>query len=309
MTKGKILDELPSRKYKNELENGIKYQDVENNMKADKLITDLNFWSTTFPLNLGNYINNHMDEWSKNNIKKRCRDLNHVLDFIIKKVRKIKEKNSQVSDKLIEQYINEAAITHLQTWDNECIRDSKINEYFDDIENMKNLDDLCEDIVYIKEKISEIHSNDCNEIDRYINKQIFNIENIYTMSQTKYSDILRHYNFTSVDEIDTTVGMLKSKCQESIDGSPLVADQSETLQHSGKSASIIAVTSLSGILSSFFLLYKTTSFGSILNNLVGKKIKFGNNLSDEAYLETLEDISESSYDGGYNILYNSIGDS
>ncbi|SBT58004.1 hypothetical protein POVWA2_082750 [Plasmodium ovale wallikeri] len=80
-------------------------------------------------------------------------------------------------------------------------------------------------------------------------------------------------------------------------------------QYSGRNTSIIAATSLSGILSSFILLYKTTSFGSILNNLVGNKIKFGNSLSDEAYHETLENISESSHGEGYNILYNSLGDS
>lgn len=89
-----ILKYLPSKKYKNQLENGIKYPDIEKNMEVDKLITNLEFWSTTFPVHLGKYIDNHMDEWSKNNIKKRCRVLNHVLDFIIKKVNKIGETNT-----------------------------------------------------------------------------------------------------------------------------------------------------------------------------------------------------------------------
>ncbi|SBT52925.1 PIR Superfamily Protein [Plasmodium ovale wallikeri] len=308
MTKGIILNDIPSKKYNYELKREIHYEDIQKNMEGDKLTADVYFWQTTLPEHLQKYINGHMDEWSKDNNKKRCRDLNHILDLILKKIKK-KLTASPDSYDLIEEYINKAAKTHLEPWGDECERKSKLSDDSDDIENIKNLDDLCEDIVYIKKKISEIHKNHCNEIYRYINQQIFNLENIYTMSKTKYSDILGYYNFTSLDDFNDTITNLKSKCQEGINGLPLAADQSETSQHSGKSASIIAVTSLSGILSSFFLLYKTTSFGSILNNLVGKKIKFGNNLSDEAYLETLEDISESSYDGGYNILYNSIGDS
>ncbi|SBT52740.1 PIR Superfamily Protein [Plasmodium ovale wallikeri] len=308
MTKGITINDLPSKKYKNELENGIKYQDIEKNIESDKLATDYFYWSTTVRNYLENYMNININKWYNNNYKKRCRDFNYILDIILKKIKEKEKTNSDVSYSLFQVYIDEAAKANLLTWGGECERKSKIPDDSDDIENMKNLDDLCEDIVYIKKEISEIHKNHCNEIYRYINQQIFNLENIYTMSKTKYSDILGYYNFTSLDDFNDTITNLKSKCQEGIDGLPLAADQSETSQHSGKSASIIAVTSLSGILSSFFLLYKTTSFGSILNNLVGKKIKFGNSLSDEEYLETLEDISESPYDGGYNILYNSIGD-
>ncbi|SBT58401.1 PIR Superfamily Protein [Plasmodium ovale wallikeri] len=307
MTKGITINDLPSKKYKNELEIGINYQDIEENIESNKLATDSLYWSTTVRNYLEKYIYGNIDKWSGSNYEKRCRDFNYILDIILKKIKKKEQTNSDVPYSLFQDYIDKAAKAHLQTWGGECERKSKLPDDSDDIENMKNLDDLCEDIVYIRKKILEIHKNHCNEIDNYINEQIFSLKHIYKMSETKYSDILGYYNFTSLDEIDTTAGKLKSKCQADITGASL-ADQAEMQQYPGRSASIIAVTSLSGILSSFFLLYKTTSFGSILNNLVGKKIKFGNNLSDEAYLETLEDISESPYDGGYNILYNSIGD-
>ncbi|SBS93778.1 hypothetical protein POVCU2_0083550 [Plasmodium ovale curtisi] len=118
-----------------------------------------------------------------------------------------------------------------------------------------------------------------------------------------------YYSFTSFNDFDSITENLKSTCQEGATRALLTGDKSAMSQYSDRNTSTIEVTSLSGILSSFIPLYKTAFFGSILNNLVGKKIKFGNNLSDEAYDETLEDISESSHDGRYSILYNSIGDS
>ncbi|SBT56552.1 PIR Superfamily Protein [Plasmodium ovale wallikeri] len=300
------IDDIPSKKYNNELKNGINYNDIDKNIQSTKFSPEDSFWSMKMKEYLENYVNNNVDKWKDSNEMKRCRDLNHILNSIIKKIKT--KKNYSTSYDLIEEYTNNAARMSLQIHDTSCTRDSKLPEHSDDIENAKKIDDLCEDVAYIEEKISEIHSNDCTEIQNYLDKQIAVLKSIYTTSEEKYTHILGYYDFTSFDKIDNIVNDFKSKCQEGTTGASLVGDQGGTQPYSGRSTSIIAVTSLSGILSSFFLLYKTTSFGSILNNLVGKKIKFGNNLSDEAYHETLEDISEPSHDGGYNILYNSIGD-
>ncbi|SBT02577.1 PIR Superfamily Protein [Plasmodium ovale curtisi] len=197
----------------------------------------------------------------------------------------------------------------LNSYVNRCTRNSNDSSEYDDIENKKNIDDLCEDIAYINENISEIHSNDCKKIEGYIDQQITKLNSIYANSPSKYTHILEHYHFQSFDDFNSTITNLKSKCQEGAATASLVGHQAEMAQYSGKNASIIAVTSLSGILSFFILLYKTTTCGSILNTLIRKKIKFGNNLCDEAYYETLEDISESSHSGTYNILYNITGDS
>ncbi|SBT55819.1 PIR Superfamily Protein [Plasmodium ovale wallikeri] len=303
------LEDLPSKKYNDELKNGIKYHEIEKNMEAHKLITHLNFWSTTFPVYLGECIDNHMDKWSKNNIKKRCRDLNHVLDFIIKEINDIGETNTQVSHNLIKDYINRAAETHLQTWGDECKRKSKLPDHSDYIEYMKKVDDLCEDTDYIKKRIPEMNSANCKAIENYITKQISELGQIYTTSDNNYSDILGYYDFTSFHQIDNIVENLKSKCQEVTAGVSLVGGQGGMQQYSGRNASIVAVTSLSGILSSALLLYKTTPFGSIMNNIIQKKIKFGNNLNEKIDYETLEEIPESSHNGAYNILYNTVGDS
>ncbi|SBT59374.1 PIR Superfamily Protein [Plasmodium ovale wallikeri] len=311
MTKGITIDDLPSKKYKNELEIGINYQDIEENIESNKLATDSLYWSTTVRNYLEKYIYGNIDKWSGSNYEKRCRDFNYILDIILKKIKEKEKTNSDVPYSLFQDYIDEAAKSHLKTWEDEykCIRDSKIPKYSDDIENMKNIDDLCEDIAYIEKNVSKIHSNNCKQIESYIDQQITNLKPIYTSSSTKYSDILGYYGYTSFDKIDNIAKDFKSKCQEGTTGASLAGYQGGMPQNTGKNASIIAVTSLSGILSSFFLLYKTTSFGSILNNLVGKKIKFGNNLRDKSFHETLEDISESSHGEGYNILYNSLGDS
>ncbi|SBT52580.1 PIR Superfamily Protein [Plasmodium ovale wallikeri] len=309
MTKVIILKDLPSKKYKNELENGIHYEDVEKNMKVDKLTTDLEFWSTRLPQYLGTYINDYMGDWSNSNSEKRCRDLNHILDFILKRIQEKKQTNPLVSYNLIEEYINKAAEAHFTTWGNMCTRKSKLSETSDDIKNIKKIDDLCEDIDYIKNRIPEINSDNCKQIQNYIEQQISELGQIYRTSDNKYSHILGYYSFKSFDDFDSTIKKLKIKCQEGNTGEALEGDLGEMQHNSSRNASIIAVTSLSGILSSFFLLYKTTSFGSILNNLVGKKIKFGNDLSNEECYETLEGISESSHSGAYNILYNTTGDS
>ncbi|SBT57673.1 PIR Superfamily Protein [Plasmodium ovale wallikeri] len=226
MTEGITINDLPSKKYKNELEIGINYQDIEENIESNKLATDSFYWSTTVRNYLEKYIYGNIDKWSDSNYEKRCRDFNYILDIILKKIKKKKETNSDVPYSLIYEYIENAAKAHLQTWGAECERKSKLPHDSDDIENMKNLDDLCEDIVYINKKISEINKNHCNKIDSYINQQIFDLNNIYKMSETKYSDILGYYNFTSLYDFNVTTTNLKSKCQEYIDGLPLAADQS-----------------------------------------------------------------------------------
>ncbi|SBT57557.1 PIR Superfamily Protein [Plasmodium ovale wallikeri] len=307
MTTRVRIDDIPSKKYDKELKNGIHYEEIDQKIESETFTAESIFWSTTLHKYLGDYINNYTNTWKDSNEKKRCRDINHILNFIIKRIKE--KKPYHTSYDIIPTYINNYADSHFMIWGYVCTRDSKLSTHYDYIENMKKIDDLCEDVIYIKEKISKIHKNDCKEIENYLDQQIPNLKNIYTSSSTNYSDILGYYGFTSFDEIDNIVKDFKSKCQEGTTGASLAGDQGEVPQHSGKNASIIAVTSLSGILSSFFLLYKTTSFGSILNTLIRKKIKFGNNLSDEAYHETLEDISESSHDGAYNILYNSVGDS
>ncbi|SBT30654.1 PIR Superfamily Protein [Plasmodium ovale wallikeri] len=306
MTNGIHINDLPSKKYNNELNGQIHYKEIVENIESETFTPEDIFWLTTLPKYLEEYINTYVDMWSYSNESKRCRDLNNKLDSIIKRV-KNKETYNESYD-LIINYINNSATNHLRVNTLECKRESKLPEYSDDIENMKNIDDLCEDIVYVDKNFSEINSDHCKEIQNYISQRITSLKEIYIYSYEKYSHILKYYDFTTFDDLDSITGRLKSKCQDA-KGALLTGGQSEMSQYSGRNASIIAVTSLSGILSSFFLLYKTTSFGSILNNLVGKKMKFGNNLSDEAYYETLEDISESSHDGTYNILYNSVGDS
>ncbi|SBT56813.1 PIR Superfamily Protein [Plasmodium ovale wallikeri] len=307
MATGISTDDLPSKKYDKELKNGIHYDDIDKNIESTEFSSEDSFWSTQIKKYLENYVNSNVDKWTDSNEGKRCRDLNHILNSIIKKIKTKQPYNSSYD--LVEGYINSATTYSLQVQTRNCFRDSKDNYDLDYIENKKNIDDLCEDITFIKDKFSEIHNNNCKQIESYIDQQITTLKPIYTNLQTKYSPILEYYNFKSFDDFNDTITKLKSKCEEFAATSSLVGHQGGMQQYSNRSVSIIAVTSLSGILSSFFLLYKTTSFGSILNNLVGKKIKFGNNLSDESYHETLEDISESSHDGGYNILYNSLGDS
>ncbi|SBT84189.1 PIR protein [Plasmodium ovale] len=200
------------------------------------------FWSTTLNKYLGDYINNYTNTWSVSNEHKRFRDLNRILNFIIKRIKDKKPYDTPYE--LIPTYINNSADSHFMTWGYVCNRDSKISAHSDDIKNMKKFDDLCEHTVYIKNIFSEINSHNCKEIKNYIEQKISELRQIYTTSDSKYSNILRYYGFTSFSEINTTVEKLKSKCQENIAGTSLAGHQGEMPQYSGKNSSIIAVTSL-----------------------------------------------------------------
>ncbi|SBT51596.1 PIR Superfamily Protein [Plasmodium ovale wallikeri] len=200
-------------------------------MKDDTLTIHLDFWNTTLRGYLETYINDNINEWSKNDNKKRCRDFNHILDIILKKIKAKEVTNPQVSYDLIKLYINNAAETLFEPWDGECERKPKFPDHSDDIENMKNIDDLCEDIAYIKEKFSEIHSNHCNKIESYINEQISNLKSIYTTSEKKYSHILGYHSFTSFNDFDIITEKLKSTCQEGATRSLLTGDQTAMSQY------------------------------------------------------------------------------
>lgn len=130
-------------------------------MEDDRLTIKLEFQKTTLPGYLDTYINDNINEWSKNYNKKRCRDFNHILDFMLKRIKAKEITNSYVFYKLIKLYINNATEIHLEPWDGECERKPKFPDHSDNIENMKKIDNLCEDIAYIEENISEIHSNYC----------------------------------------------------------------------------------------------------------------------------------------------------
>ncbi|SBT58156.1 PIR Superfamily Protein [Plasmodium ovale wallikeri] len=272
MTKAITINNLPSKKYKNELENGINYQDIEKNIEEGRFATNLSYWSTTVRTYLEKYIDDNIDEWSYSNYEKRC------------------------------------AEAHLMIWEDKCKRNSKIDENSDETENKKKIDDLCEDIDFINKNISEIDFSKYQEIENHIAQQIDELREKYTTSTEKYSHILNYYGFASFDNFDSILEKLKSKYQEYIESSSLTGDENGISQFSGSHSTILAGLSLSGILSLFMLLYKTTSFGSILNTLVRKKMKFGNSLSNEEYHETFEGISELPDGGAHNILYNSIGD-
>ncbi|SBS89149.1 PIR Superfamily Protein [Plasmodium ovale curtisi] len=90
MTKVIILNDIPSKKYNNELKREIHYEDILRNIEGDRLTKNLYFWQRTLPEHLDKYINSHMNEWSENNNKKRCRALNYILDFILKTIKEKK---------------------------------------------------------------------------------------------------------------------------------------------------------------------------------------------------------------------------
>ncbi|SBS98758.1 hypothetical protein POVCU1_048560, partial [Plasmodium ovale curtisi] len=209
------LDDLTSKKYNAELKNGKNVDAIHKKVESTAFSPADSFWVNTLPKYLENYIKRYIDTWSMSNERKQCRALNHILNSIIRRIKK--KPTYDKSYNLIEQYNNNSIKDNLVIYVDECTRDSNNSGYYDDIEDMKKIND-------------------------------------FTIKNFKY------------------------KCQEGTARASSTVDQDEMQQYSDRSFSIIAVTLLSGILSLFFFLYKTTSFGSILNNVIRKKKKFQDSL-------------------------------
>lgn len=208
----------------------IHYQEIVQNIESETFISEDKFRPTTLHKYLEKFTNNYVDTWLDSNEKKRCRDLNNILDSIIKR---IKNKITYVeSYNLIIDYINNYATSHLRINTHGCKRESKLSTHYDDIEYMKKIDYLCEDIDYIKNRISKINSIKCEEIENYIEQQISELGKIYRTSDNKYSDILGYYSFKSFDDFNSISENLKYKCKEGTVISTLTGYQGEMSQHS-----------------------------------------------------------------------------
>ncbi|KMZ83526.1 hypothetical protein PVBG_00606 [Plasmodium vivax Brazil I] len=160
----KVKENLLSYRYNVELSTSFYYR---NGMKLieQRRINAMNQWLSNFEKKLSAYLSKKKNAWDKINRKKRCRDLNNMLDVISEGIEKLRIYGTV---KWVGT-LNETAITLLnRDKDFNCIRK------LDNIENphkyiTKKLDDLCEDIYYLNDNKAKLIKKDkCDSILKYI---------------------------------------------------------------------------------------------------------------------------------------------
>ncbi|SBT55716.1 PIR Superfamily Protein [Plasmodium ovale wallikeri] len=303
-------DKLPSKIYYKELQEYIHYKDIEDILKSIKEISSSGEWTSNFSKYAEKYTDKYPENDSRNNSSKRCRDLIYILNVIKWEINKSSkfEGTQEIINSTIDNYIS-SFLTPLG-YENCYIKLSTESEV---IKNKKILDDLCEDVDYVQKNTKQINSSEkCNEIREYISEQITSAKSKNMFSSAEYSDILGYYKFSSdnFDNITQKVHCTDSSNSESLSE---LQHQSGTSKNTGKEMSISITLSLLGIMFICFLLYKITPIGPWLNEVIKKKLKLGNNRSDDISQELFGDIFVSSQKKShkelYEISYNSLDDS
>ncbi|SBT59291.1 PIR Superfamily Protein [Plasmodium ovale wallikeri] len=302
MTKDIDKNDLPSIKHYNILKKCIRYNDIidaiDNNKRteADNWITNLNTYSL-------DYLNKYSDDASDDNSNKHCRDLIYLLEYI-----KTRITVSPIFDGqnvyMLSNIDNFVKSLISQGYEKCPINSTDNSELY--TQNRRHLDDLCEDITYINEKLNKINnSSQCKDIKDHIVEQRISVKEKYNLNSDEYFDVLKYYSYETFDYIESIIEKIRCNNHN--------RDASEgASQSSGEYTPILVVLPLLGIILISFSLYKLTPLGQLLNAKIMNKIKHWKIISDKETDEILEHTSEIPHtylqDKGYHMLYNTLGD-
>ncbi|SBT55204.1 PIR Superfamily Protein [Plasmodium ovale wallikeri] len=295
-------DELPSIKHYNVLKKCMHYNDIIGAIDKNNP-TEADNWIDNFRTYALGYLEKYPNDAS-NNSNKRCRDLIYLIENIKTRIttsRIFYGENSYMI-KNIDNYLQ--TILMPEGYDNCPMNSTNENTLY--TENKKQLDDLCEDITYINEKLSEVNnSSQCKEIqDHFLGKKNSVMETDDTSSE--YVNILKYHSYDTLDNIENIID--KIKCNNNHG-----AISNETPQSSGENTPILIVLPLLGIVLISFLLYKLTPLGPLLNTKIMKNTKYWKIINDKETDEILDHTSEIPqtyfHDKEYHMLYNTLEDS
>ncbi|SBT58936.1 PIR Superfamily Protein [Plasmodium ovale wallikeri] len=304
MTNDISKDELPSAKHYNELKKSMNYNEINDVIMRTKPPSYSDSWIKNFNTYSSNYLSKYPPISTNDNPNKRCRDVVFFLEDIKKGVTQSQAFEGQ--NNMIIGNINNYLKTMLmpEGYDYCPINSNDENKLY--TENIKQLDDLCEDITYINEKLDEINnSSQCKDIKDHIVEESRSVKAKYNHS-SEYNDILKYYRYESLQDIESAIENIKCKNPHdaSSDGMPELP---------GKHTPILIVLPIFGIILLSFFLYKLTPLGPFLNTKILKKIKYWKITDDKDIDQILEYPSEipqtNIHDKGYHMLYNTLGDS
>ncbi|SBT55986.1 PIR Superfamily Protein [Plasmodium ovale wallikeri] len=298
MTNTFNVEDLPSKTHYKELQEIIKYDDiieyVTNEMKDNAIK-----WLQNFDTYAKNYLSKYPFESTKDNPNKRCRDLVHTLKDIKKKINELEDSTDY---KEIEENINTFTDSFsIRNYD-DC---SMVLNNEDILMENKNIDDACEDIIFVKDNICRINDSiQCEEIKSYFEKIDKIISAVYTVPSGEYYEILKLYDFHTYDSFKSILQQITcSPCESSFYSRGLQGGNTPSPSSLTK-ISVSIVLLIFGISLICFLLYTRSPLGRWFDTRVLKKEKGRNNFIDEITSELEEDSSEWSYTNSSNIGYN-----
>ncbi|SBT57300.1 PIR Superfamily Protein [Plasmodium ovale wallikeri] len=303
MTNNIRKDDLPSINHYNILKECMRYNNIIDAINKNKYTEDANNWSNNFRTYSLGYLDKYPVDTS-NNSNKRCRDLIYLLEYIKTRITLSKIFDGQNGYML--SNIDNFVISLKSQGYEECpINSTDNSELY--TQDRRHLDDLCEDITYINDNMNDINnSSQCKEIEAHIVGQKINVRATYDLNSDKYFDILQYYSYNSFKDIESTIEKIKCKTHNS-------APSEGTPQSSGEHTPILIILPLLGIVLISFLLYKLTPLGSLLNTKIMKKIKYWKIINDKETDEILDHTPKIPqnylHNKGYNMLYNTLGDS
>ncbi|SBS94338.1 PIR protein [Plasmodium ovale] len=303
-------DELPSKKYKNIWNKGICYSEVNNVITDKKDLVDAYRWVENVQKNFSNNLKQQKDIIDDKTLEKRCRDLYYLIYGILNQLKNLRNYDHIYNGikVTVSSHINSAFIN--LKYANCMMNDTKEKYYAQaNIKDKKYIDDICEDIKYIDSNISDINSSSkCNEIMQYIVEKNSSLKTTYNSERD--SDILKYYEFKSLDELDNIIKKIKCTSNGDTEQLELAGSSHEASQLSGH-IPMIVIYSFLGFLPLCLFLYKATPVGTWLKIRIKKKIKLDNNLSEETeneiFEETFECVRNNLHDDKYSILYHSTG--
>ncbi|SBT72468.1 hypothetical protein, conserved [Plasmodium ovale] len=305
MTNGLSKENLPSIKHLIELKKIMHYNDIHEGINNSAHAEKANTWISNINSYASSYLEKYPIQSNDKKHNKRCRDLAYFLEDIKTKITASRIFDGYFSVMIgnIDNYLK--SMLKVEGYDDCPIDLTDNSELY--TQNKKKMDDLCEDITYINEKMNEINnSSQCTDIKDHIIEQRRSVREKYDLSSYEYFDILKYYSYETFENIESTIEKIKCKTHNS------VASEG-TSQSSGEHTPILIVLPLLGIVLISFFLYKFTSLGTLLNTKITKKIKHWKIINDKETDEILENTSDIPqtylHDKEYHMLYNTLGDS
>ncbi|SBT57418.1 PIR Superfamily Protein [Plasmodium ovale wallikeri] len=193
----------PSKANYIDLINSIRYVNIKNSIEA-KNTYKISRWLSNLEDLLNNYLRKKASKWKNINPKKRCRDINHILDDIIQKMVASKifgyvKWEIEIDNSVKNSLRKYAYLDCKRTYDN---LDKK------NIELRKTLDDICEDTIYIQNNITKfIERGNCNEVTLELEARFRN----FIQKETPKIDMnIFHFdNECKLENIETMIGNIK----------------------------------------------------------------------------------------------------
>lgn len=153
-------------------------------------------------------MNQHLYEYLSDNSaydsSKRCRDLIHILNIIKKYINELDDSASyEIINSNIDNFIN---VFMFNRYDNSSTISP--SEY-SNMDIVKEIDDICEDITYAKYNSCEINNSIyCEEIKKHLEKQNNIIKAVYATSKEELIKIIKFYDFISYENFENVLQLI-----------------------------------------------------------------------------------------------------